>query len=152
MGSLVESPGNPFVVDGCLKRFFFIYLSSFFVYLHILLTPLMSIIKSPHSAQCYSHLFWHPYLIVGGSRDVVLPESIIFITIIFLPCGWFQGSYSPRIHHLYRHNHSEMGKAADPADISVLFFPAGANFWHICTRHEQYDAGTNAISTGHWWF
>ena len=45
-----------------------------------------------------------------------------------------------------------MGKAADPADISVLFFPAGANFWHICTRHEQFDAGTNAISTGHWWF
>ena len=28
-----------------------------------------------------------------------------------------------------------MGKAADPADISVLFFPAGANFWHM---HTQY--------------
>ena len=26
---------------------------------------------------------------------------------------------------------TEMGKAADPADISVLFFPAGANFWHM---------------------
>ena len=44
---------------------------------------------------------------------------------------------------------TEMGKAADPADISVLFFPAGANFWHM---HAQYDAGTSAISTGHWWF
>ena len=34
-----------------------------------------------------------------------------------------------------------MGKAADRTDISVLFFPAGANFWHIhascAMRHEH---------------
>ena len=28
-------------------------------------------------------------------------------------------------------SHAEMQKVADPADISVLFFSAGANFWAI---------------------
>ena len=37
-------------------------------------------------------------------------------------------------HFLGRNQYNtEMGKAADPADISVLFFPAGANFWHMHT-------------------
>ena len=34
--------------------------------------------------------------------------------------------------HLESDDHwSEMQKVADPADISVLFFSAGANFWAI---------------------
>ena len=32
---------------------------------------------------------------------------------------------------IYQNMLPEMGKAADPADISVLFFPAGANIWHM---------------------
>ena len=36
-----------------------------------------------------------------------------------------------------------MGKVADPADISVLFFPAGANFWHM---HAQYISAQVVLS------
>ena len=43
----------------------------------------------------------------------------------------------------FLHLHPEMGKAADPADISVLFFPAGANFWHM---HAQYISAQVVLS------
>ena len=41
---------------------------------------------------------------------------------------------------------SEMQKVADPADISVLFFSAGANFWAILGHFRAILA-----ILGHFW-
>jgi len=42
--------------------------------------------------------------------------------------------------------HPEMQKAADAADISVLFFSAGANFWAILSHFWAISA-----IIGHFW-
>ena len=36
--------------------------------------------------------------------------------------------------------------------IYLCYFFQLVLIFGICTRHAQYDAGTSAISTGHWWF
>ena len=50
------------------------------------------------------------------------------------------------IHPAASHQLAEMQKAADAADISVLFFSAGANFWVILGHFWAISA-----ILGHFW-
>ena len=50
-------------------------------------------------------------------------------------------------------NPAEMEKAADAADISVLFFSAGANFWAVLGHFWQFWVifGPILAILGHFW-
>ena len=50
---------------------------------------------------------------------------------MILGAGYQQDLQGFSIIHVVQYDLSEMQKAADAADISVLFFSAGANFWAI---------------------